>query len=226
MLSSSSRGTPASSAPATSSRVAHSTSTGTPSRAPSTASRAATATPPASVAWFSLTRIASSRPPRWLTPPPMRTASFSSARSPGVVLRVSRMLHAGALDGPDVARRQGRDARQPAEEVQRHPLGSEDRARGARQLGHEAAVGPDALVGVGVPAQVGVDALEHLLGHPQPGRHPLRLLVDARTGARSGLDHDLGRQVSVPHVLREGDVDHFQHQAEAGSRSREIPAAA
>ena len=28
---------------------------------------------------------------RWLTPPPMRTAYFSSARSPGIVLRVSRM---------------------------------------------------------------------------------------------------------------------------------------
>lgn len=27
---------------------------------------------------------------RWLTPPPHRTAYFSSARSPGVVLRVSR----------------------------------------------------------------------------------------------------------------------------------------
>ena len=29
---------------------------------------------------------------RWLTPPPQRTAYFSSARSPGVVLRVSRTV--------------------------------------------------------------------------------------------------------------------------------------
>ena len=38
-----------------------------------------------------MTRIPSSRPKRWLRPPPQRTAYFSSARSPGVVLRVSRI---------------------------------------------------------------------------------------------------------------------------------------
>ena len=40
--------------------------------------------------WLSLTRAASDSDIRWLTPPPHRTAYFSSARSPGIVLRVSR----------------------------------------------------------------------------------------------------------------------------------------
>ena len=47
--------------------------------------------PPATAMWLSLIRIASSRPKRWLKPPPQRTAYFSSARRPGVVLRVQQM---------------------------------------------------------------------------------------------------------------------------------------
>ena len=46
----------------------------------------------ASRRWLSLIRMASSRPRRWFVPPPQRTASFSSSRRPGVVLRVSRMI--------------------------------------------------------------------------------------------------------------------------------------
>src|SRR2546426_730798 len=41
--------------------------------------------------WFSLISTASWRPMRWLRPPPAATAAFSSDRSPGVVLRVSRI---------------------------------------------------------------------------------------------------------------------------------------
>src|SRR5215472_14332256 len=47
--------------------------------------------PPATAMWLSLIRMASSRPKRWLKPPPQRTAYFSSARKPGVVLRVQMM---------------------------------------------------------------------------------------------------------------------------------------
>ena len=42
--------------------------------------------------WFSSIRIASYSPARWLLAPPAATAAFSSARSPGVVLRVSSTL--------------------------------------------------------------------------------------------------------------------------------------
>jgi hypothetical protein len=48
-------------------------------------------TEPAAATWLSLIRTASPRPSRWFIPPPHRTAYFSSSRSPGRVLRVSRM---------------------------------------------------------------------------------------------------------------------------------------
>src|SRR5215831_15399190 len=47
--------------------------------------------PPATAMWLSLISMASSRPKRWLKPPPQRTAYFSRARRPGVVLRVQQM---------------------------------------------------------------------------------------------------------------------------------------
>ena len=47
------------------------------------------AIPPAAAMWFSLIRIASYSPARWLLAPPAATAAFSSARRPGIVLRVS-----------------------------------------------------------------------------------------------------------------------------------------
>ncbi len=53
-------------------------------------SSTAAAIEPAARRWLSLISTASSRPKRWLRPPPAATACFSSARRPGVVLRVSR----------------------------------------------------------------------------------------------------------------------------------------
>ncbi len=49
----------------------------------------ALAIPPAKSTWLSFSKIMSNRPMRWLQPPPIFTASFSSMRRPGVVLRVS-----------------------------------------------------------------------------------------------------------------------------------------
>ena len=45
--------------------------------------------PPAKSTWLSFSRIISKSPMRWLQPPPIFTACFSSIRMPGVVLRVS-----------------------------------------------------------------------------------------------------------------------------------------
>ena len=73
-------------------------------------------------------RTASSRPKRWLRPPPHATACFSSARRPGVVLRVSSTAAPVPVDRVDVAARQRRDPGQPAEEVQRDALAGQDRA--------------------------------------------------------------------------------------------------
>ena len=49
----------------------------------------------ARVRWLSLSITHSERLPRWLAAPPARTAAFSSARRPGVVLRVSHTRIAG-----------------------------------------------------------------------------------------------------------------------------------
>ncbi len=54
-------------------------------RAPRTAS-----VMPMPARWLSFTSTKSDSEPRWFTPPPARTAAFSSARSPGSVLRVSQ----------------------------------------------------------------------------------------------------------------------------------------
>ena len=66
-------------------------STGSCPAAARTSSKALV-TEPAAAMWLSLISAASDSDIRWLTPPPQRTAYFSSARSPGRVLRVSRML--------------------------------------------------------------------------------------------------------------------------------------
>jgi hypothetical protein len=89
MLSSRISAAPAARASPTWSSVSHSTSTTTPGAAARTARNAAVI-PPAAAMWLSLISAASPRPIRWFTPPPQRTAYFSSARSPGTVLRVSR----------------------------------------------------------------------------------------------------------------------------------------
>lgn len=90
-LSSRIRSAPASSTSRTCWRVSTSTSIGTSGNSSRTRLKAS-ATPPAAMTWLSLTSAASDSDIRWLTPPPQRTAYFSMARRPGVVLRVSRTL--------------------------------------------------------------------------------------------------------------------------------------
>ena len=92
-LSSITTSAPASRASASASIESTSISTGNVAANDATAANAS-ATPPAAITWLSLTRAASDRPIRWLAPPPIRTAYFSSARSPGIVLRVSRTIAA------------------------------------------------------------------------------------------------------------------------------------
>ncbi len=89
MLSSRTRSAPAATTSRTCSTVSHSTSTARSGNRARTAAKAA-ATPPAATTWLSLTSAASDSAMRWFWPPPARTAYFSRARRPGVVLRVSR----------------------------------------------------------------------------------------------------------------------------------------
>ena len=89
MLSRSTTSAPASTACFTWSWVSHSTSTVRPGQCSRARSTASSMVMP--VRWLSFTITKSDRLPRWLAPPPARTAAFSSARNPGVVLRVSQM---------------------------------------------------------------------------------------------------------------------------------------
>lgn len=90
-LSSRIRSAPASRTSPTWCSVSTSTSIGTSGNSSRTALKA-WATPPTATTWLSFTRAASESDMRWLTPPPQRTAYFSRARRPAVVLRVSRTL--------------------------------------------------------------------------------------------------------------------------------------
>src|SRR4051812_2236096 len=88
-LSSRSMSAPAASASSICSGVLTSASTFSSGCAARRALRTASPMPPAAAAWSSLTNIPSKSAPRWLVPPPARTAAFSNSRIPGVVLRVS-----------------------------------------------------------------------------------------------------------------------------------------
>ena len=74
-------------------------------------------------------------------PPPARTAAFSRARSPGVVLRVSSTLTRGSHRGDGVDERPGRrrDPGEVAEEVERRALGGDDRAHRPADRGDDVA---------------------------------------------------------------------------------------
>ena len=104
MLSSSRRGAPAASASSISAASRTSTASGRSGRA-ARARRTASPTPPASAAWFSLIRMKSYRPARWLAPPPSATARFSSARRPGRRLARVEQLRGAAGGARSRARR-------------------------------------------------------------------------------------------------------------------------
>ena len=81
--------------------------------------------------WLSLIIATSYRPMRLLVPPPQRTAYFSRARSPGVVLRVSSTVRPVPARRVRPATGVGGDAGRPADEVEQGPLGDEDDPGGA-----------------------------------------------------------------------------------------------
>ena len=100
-----------------------------PARAPPRA-RAATAAaiPPAAAMWFSLIRIASYSPARWLLAPPGRHRRLLQRAQPRG--RLARVQHPRprALHLARRARRHRGHARQVGEEVQRGALGAQQRA--------------------------------------------------------------------------------------------------
>ena len=130
MLSSSTTSAPAATASATwSSAVALDVDRAAPATGRGAGARPRRCRAPAR--WLSLTSTQSDRLPRWLRPPPARTAAFSSARRPGRAScgcpRPAPPRRAAAASTKRGGERG--DARQVAEEVERGALAGEDRAR-------------------------------------------------------------------------------------------------
>ncbi len=151
--------------------------------------------------WLSFTSTASDRLPRWLWAPPARTAAFSSARRPGVVLRVSRTRVAGlaARDGVDVPPGGGGHPRQVTQEVERGPLRGEDRAqRAAHGADDRAGHHRGAVVEHPVDRHRRVDLGERLQRAQTAGHHP-------RTAG-----HDVGRRRGGGGDERGGEVSEGQ----------------
>ena len=187
-----------------SSRERHSTSSGTSGIARRAPARTAAPTPPAMKAWFSLIRIWSQSPMRWLTPPPARTAAFSSSRRPGVVLRVSRIRApvpstARAKSAVCVATPLRRCSRFSAV---RSAASSARASPSTRSTGPPLA--PDALVGQALERARRRRAAEDVLGGLEPEDDARLLLGDRRAGARRPAGTvACARQVARADVLGE-----------------------
>ena len=144
---------------------------------------------------------------RWLVPPPAATAAFSSARSPGVVLRVSRIRAPVPATASTYRAVSVAIPGQPLQEVQRGPLGGQDRPRGALDLQHRPALAPLPLRGEALERDRRIERAERLLGDVEAEHDPGRLLRDQRPRA-SVLGHGRGgRHVAVADVLGERSRD-------------------
>ena len=101
--------------------------------------RTASPTPPASATWFSLMRIASKSPTRWLTPPPRRPRASPAPQARRRLAGVED-LRAAVRATPRGRRAPSRSPRRRgAEEVQRRALGGQQRPRGAFDAQHRRA---------------------------------------------------------------------------------------
>jgi hypothetical protein len=157
--------------------------------------------------WLSLIRIASKRPVRWLVAPPARTAYFSSARSVGVVLRVSRIPSAGRLDEASCA---GGDARQPLQEIERRPLADEQRAREADDVGHVLA--DAAIVAVRAAdrdreAGARLQPPKHLERDVHPRQDAVGFHQKDATRAKARRHHRVGGHVATAEIFVERPPD-------------------
>ena len=139
MLSSSTASAPARAASATWSSGSHSISTMRPGHSARARRTASVMLVPAR--WLSLTSTASERPARWLVPAAgAHGRLLEGAQARRGLAGVEDLRPRVALVGRrDEARGQGRDTREVAQEVERRPLGGEDRSQRARHLEHRLA---------------------------------------------------------------------------------------
>src|SRR4051794_10481554 len=159
---------------------------------------------------------------RWLTPPPAATAAFSSARRPGVVLRVSRMRaplpatastkRAVSVATPERWPRKLRPTRSAASSARAGPLATSTSAgtcsrhcpSTTRLSTCSTPPRPPAagVVGGRAPAR------PHRLGDDGGAGGPPRLFLhDPRPRPRLGRHGRLGGDVAAAEVLGEGAAD-------------------
>jgi hypothetical protein len=140
---------------------------------------------------------------RWLTPPPARTAAFSSERQPGVVLRAVHDVHEAAGERGD--------AGEALQEVEGDALSREDGARGSVEREHDIAVlHVCAVVEMEMAGDARIEAQEHGGGRRDASEDAVRLGDDLGADAQPGGDGPAGGPVAGAAVLFEGQVDEVE----------------
>ncbi len=150
---------------------------------------------------------------RWFVPPPAATAAFSISRSPGVVLRVSRIRAVVPSTASTNRRRERRHAAEALQEVEGAALGDQDpgrRAGDAQHLG--AGLVPHALGRETAHLGARVALPEGLLGGVEAEDDAGRLLRDRRHAAGVRGDGRLGGEIAVADVLGERARDQLAQE--------------
>jgi hypothetical protein len=158
---------------------------------------------------------------------------LASARAHGLLLELAEPgrglagvedARAGALDRAHVPGGERRDAREPAQEVQRHTLGREDRRGRPGDLSDGTLLTPLSLRAMRDEDELGIHVLKDTLRDAHARDHARLLLIDPRACLRPLRHHGARRQVALADILGERALDRLAHVAATGVRS--MPAAA
>ena len=132
----------------------------------------------------------------------MRTAYFSSRRSPGVVLRVSTMSRPRARHRRDTARRQRGDAGEPSQEVERGALRRQQRRRVTRDPRQRRARRDRCAIGrERLELDTGIELGEGQRGDGQPGDDASLARDDTGAALRSRRNGRLGGHVATANIF-------------------------
>ena len=121
--------------------------------------------------------------------------------------------------------REGGDARQPAQEVQRRPLAREDRPQSAaHDRDDRPALDAGAVLEEGIDLHLGIERPEHRLDRVDPADDAGLLQEERRGPQRVRVDDRLGGDVAAADVFGEGVQDdpldgggRYSHVSSTGS---------
>ena len=113
----------------------------------------------------------------------------------------------GPFDLANAPRGEGRDARELLQEVERRPLGGEDRPGRPVDLKHRPALAPHPLVDETGRANIGIEPAKRFLGDLEPVDDARLLLRDPSARPRPCGNGRLRRQIARADVLAEGAGD-------------------